>query len=57
MENTRFWKLWARALGEKVGEDNRKADRVAWIRTFIVLQAIICNIFIVINIVKSWLSD
>lgn len=57
MENTRFWKLWARALGEKVGEDNRKADRVAWIRTFIVLQAIICNILIMANIIKSWLSD
>ena len=57
MENTKFWKLWARALGEKVGEDNRRADRVAWIRTFIVLQAVICNIFIVINIILSWLSD
>jgi len=57
MENTRFWKLWARALGEKVGEDNRRADRVAWIRTFIVLQAVICNVFIVINIILSWLSD
>jgi len=57
MENTRFWKLWARALREKIGEDNRKADKVAWIRTFIILQAIICNIFIVINIIKSWLSD
>ena len=57
MENTRFWKLWARALGEKVGEDNRKADGVAWIRTFIVLQAIICNILIMANILLSWLSD
>jgi len=57
MENTKFWKLWARALGEKVGEDNRRADRVAWIRTFIVLQAIICNIFIVINILLSWFSE
>jgi hypothetical protein len=57
MENTKFWKLWARALGEKVGEDNRRADRVAWIRTFIVLQAVICNIFIVINILLSWFSE
>jgi len=51
-----LWKHWARALGEKIGEDNKKADTVAWIRTFIVLQAIICNIFIVINIIKGWLS-
>ena len=57
MENTSLWKTWARALGEKTGEDRRRADNVAWIRTFIVLQAVICNIFIVINIILSWLSD
>ena len=52
----KLWRYWARALGEKIGEDNKKADTVAWIRTFIVLQAIICNIFIVINIIKAWLE-
>ena len=57
MENTSFWKSWARALGEKIGENSKKADNVAWIRTFIVLQAVICNLFIVINIILSWLSD
>ena len=57
MENTSFWKTWARALGEKIGEDSKKADNVAWIRTFIVLQAVICNIFIVINILLSWFSE
>ena len=51
-----LWKHWARALGEKVGEDNKAADQVALWRTFIVLQAIICNIFIVINIIKGWLQ-
>lgn len=50
----RSWKLWARALGEKVGEDNKRADKVAWIRTFIILQAIITNILISINILISW---
>jgi hypothetical protein len=52
-----MWRLWARALGEKVGEDNKRADRVAWIRTFIVLQAVICNIFIVINILLNWFGS
>ena len=51
------WRTWARALGEKAASNDRDADKVAWIRTFIVLQAIICNIFIVINIIKSWLSN
>ena len=50
-----IWRLWARALGEKVGEDNKKADRVAWIRTFIILQAIITNVLISINILLNWL--
>ena len=57
MENTSFWKTWARALGEKIGEDSRRADKVAWIRTFIVLQAVICNLFIVINIILHWIDD
>ena len=50
------WKLWARALGEKVGETNARADKVARIRTFIILQAIITNILISINILISWLK-
>ena len=50
----KLWKFWARALGEKIGEDNRKADAVAWIRTFIVLQAVITNAFIVWNILRKW---
>lgn len=50
----RLWKFWARALGEKIGEDDRRADAVAWIRTFIVLQAVVTNAFIVWNILKRW---
>jgi hypothetical protein len=49
----KFWKLWAKALGEKVG-DNREADTIALIRTVIVLQAIICNILIMWNILRKW---
>lgn len=51
----RFWRHWARALGEKVGESNKDADVVAFWRTLIILQAIITNLFIVINILKGWL--
>ena len=50
---TRFWRLWAKALGEKIGE-TKEADRIAFIRTLIVLQAVICNILIVWNIIKRW---
>ena len=51
----RFWRYCARALGEKVGESNKDADVVAFWRTLIILQAIITNLFIVINILKGWL--
>lgn len=48
------WRYWARALGEKIGEDNKKADRVALIRTAIVLYAITVDTFILLNILKGW---
>ena len=52
-----IWRLWARALGEKIGEDNKRADRVARIRTFIILQAVITNILISINILINWYGE
>ena len=56
MENTR-WRLWAKALGQKEGRSEKEADRIAFYRTLIVVQAVLRNLFIVINIIKSWLSD
>jgi len=49
----KMWRLWAKALGEKVGQD-KEADTVAIIRTLIVLQAVICNGLIVWNIIRKW---
>ena len=49
----KMWSTWAKALGEKVGED-KEADTVAIIRTLIVLQAVICNGLIVWNIIRKW---
>jgi len=51
----KLWTIWAKALGSKANEnDNWYSDRVAIIRTLIVLQAVITNIFIVMNILKGW---
>lgn len=50
-----IWRTWAKALGEKVG-NTEEADRIAFIRTLIVMQAVICNVFIVWNIIKGWLK-
>jgi hypothetical protein len=49
-----FWRLWAKALGEKSSSDNKEADRIAFIRTIIVLIYILTNFFIVAGIVRHW---
>ena len=48
-----FWKLWAKALGEKAGDDNQ-ADLVAIIRTCIVLGYIVTNLFIIAGVIRHW---
>mgnify|MGYP006268927451 CR=1 FL=1 len=49
-----MWRLWAKALGEKAGSDDKEADRVAIIRTIIVLCYIITNLFIVAGVIRHW---
>ena len=49
-----IWKIWCKALGEKSGTTDRQSDNIALVRTLLVLQAIITNIFIVSNILKNW---
>ena len=48
-----FWHLWAKALGEKAGDDNT-ADRVALLRTAIVMCYIITNLFIIASVIRHW---
>lgn len=47
-----FWRIWAKALGEK-SEEN--ADTVALVRTLLIMQAIVTNVLISINIIINWL--
>lgn len=46
--------MWAKALGEKASSNNSEADKVAIIRTAIVLMYVIANIFIVANVIRHW---
>lgn len=50
----RFWRLWAKALGEKASKDDIEADKVALIRTLIVATYILTNIFIVAGVIRHW---
>ena len=48
------WRLWAKALGEKTGSTDQEADRIAFIRTLIVLSYIITNCFIIAGVIRHW---
>jgi len=49
-----IWRLWAKALGEKSGKDDREADRIALVRSLIVLCYIITNVFIIAGVIRHW---
>ena len=49
-----LWRIWAKALGEKANENNFDADKVAIVRTLIVLCYVITNLFIVAGVIKHW---
>jgi len=49
-----MWRLWAKALGEKAGNNNVEANQIAVIRTIIVLTYIITNIFIIAGVIRHW---
>ena len=50
----KIWRIWAKALGDKSGKNDKEADFVAIIRTFIFLQLIITNCFIVGGNIRHW---
>ena len=50
----KLWRIWAKALGEKSGSTDREADRIALIRTLIVLSYIVTNCFIIAGVIRHW---
>ena len=49
-----MWRIWAKALGEKAGNDDKEADRVALIRTAIILFYVVTNLFIIAGVIRHW---
>lgn len=49
-----MWRLWAKALGQKEGRNEREADYIAIIRTIILLTYFITNLFIIAGVVRHW---
>ena len=48
------WRIWAKALGEKSGKDDREADTIAWIRTLIFVSYLVTNVFIISGVIRHW---
>ena len=48
-----MWRIWAKALGQKDGRDVKEADKIATIRTFIMIQLIVTNFFIIAGNTKN----
>jgi hypothetical protein len=54
MQTLKWWRMWAKALGDKSGATDQEADRIAMIRTAIVLCYVITNLFIVAGVIRHW---
>jgi len=50
----KIWRLWAKALGEKASTDDNVADKIAIIRSIIVLIYIITNFVIIAGVLRHW---
>ena len=50
----KMWRLIAKALGEKSSECNKEADKIAFIRFILIMQAVTTNMFIIAGIIHNW---
>ena len=50
----RYWKYWCKAIGTKAFNEDKKADRVAIIRTCWILLHIITCVAIISNTLRQW---
>lgn len=50
----KVWRIWAKALGEKVGATKQEADQIAIIRTLICFSYLATNTFIIAGVIRHW---
>lgn len=49
-----MFRLIAKALGEKTGNTNEEANKIAWIRILLMTQVVITNVFIIAGVIHRW---
>lgn len=54
MRRRNFWRIWAKALGEKASKCDRESDRIAIIRSLIFVTYLITNAFIIAGVIRQW---
>ena len=54
MKSMSMWRIWAKALGEKASENDREADKVAIVRTIILMIYVITNFVIIAGVIRHW---
>lgn len=50
----KLWRIWAKALGEKSGNNDDEADKIALVRTVIVLIYVLTNLYIIAGVIRHW---
>ena len=50
----KWWRVWAKALGEKSGKSDKEADFIATIGTLIFIQLVVTNCFIIAGNIRHW---
>ena len=49
-----YWRIWAKALGEKAGSNDNEADNIALLRSVILFINMITCFFIIANVIHNW---
>ena len=50
----KMFRLIAKALGEKTGNTDEEANKIAWIRILLMAQAVVTNVFIIAGVLHRW---
>ena len=57
----KYWRIWAKAIGPKDGNDDKDSDNIAIIRTLLLMLTLfglayntITNTFIIAGVVRHW---
>ena len=47
-------RIWFKSLGNKASDCDKESDKVAWVRTILIMQSVIANVFIIANVFRHW---